>query len=82
MEFGIIFITLFVLILFGVPIAYSIGLSTAVFLTVTHMKPLVILSQRSVLGMDSFVLLAIPLFTLSGYLMESMGAVETADRLC
>ena len=46
MEFGIIFITLFVLILFGVPIAYSIGLSTAVFLTVTHMKPLVILSQR------------------------------------
>ena len=73
MEFGIIFIALFALILFGVPIAYSIGLSTALFLTVTHMKPLIVLSQRSVLGMDSFVLLAIPLFTLSGYLMESGG---------
>ncbi len=57
----------------GVPIVYSIGLSSAAYLLFTGARPLIIVAQRTLIGMDSFVLLAVPLFTLSGYLMETGG---------
>jgi len=69
----ILFVTLLVLIFLGVPIVFSIGLSSAAFLLITGMKPLTIIAQRTMTGMDSFVLLAVPLFTLAGYLMEQGG---------
>lgn len=58
---------------FGVPVAFSIGLSSMFFLLVTELKPMVIVAQSSVNGVDSFTMLAIPMFTLAGYLMESSG---------
>lgn len=73
MNAFIIFGSLFFLILIGVPIAFCIALSSAFFLVVSQSKPLILIAQRMLLGMDSFVLLAIPLFTLSGYLMEQGG---------
>lgn len=73
MEILILFGSLLVLIIFGVPIAFSIGLSGAFFLVVTQMRPLILVAQRLMVGMDSFALLAIPLFTLAGYIMEQGG---------
>lgn len=73
MEVSLLLGVMMVLLAFGVPIAFSIGISSSVFLMVTHMKPLILIAQRTVLGTDSFPLLAIPLFTLGGYLMESSG---------
>ncbi len=61
------------LLAFGVPVAFSIGLSGMFFLLVTGIKPLVVVAQSSVNGVDSFTMLAIPMFTLAGYLMESSG---------
>lgn len=61
------------LLAFGVPVAFSIGLSSMFFLLVTGLKPMVIVAQSSVNGVDSFTMLAIPMFTLAGYLMESSG---------
>lgn len=61
------------LLAFGVPVAFSIGLSGMLFLLVTDLKPMVIVAQSSVNGVDSFTMLAIPMFTLAGYLMESSG---------
>ena len=61
------------LLAFGVPVAFSIGLSSMFFLVVTGLKPMVIIAQTSVNGVDSFTMLAIPMFTLAGYLMESSG---------
>lgn len=69
----ILFGSMLTLIIFGIPIAFSIGLSGALFLAVTQMRPLILVAQRLLVGMDSFALLAIPLFTLSGYLMEEGG---------
>jgi len=65
-------VMLFLLIM-GVPIAYSISISGIVYLVVTGMKSLILIPQRTIIQMDSFVLLAIPLFTFMGYLMEQGG---------
>lgn len=62
-----------VLLAFGVPVAFSIGLSSMIFLLTTGLKPMVVVAQSSVNGVDSFTMLAIPMFTLAGYLMESSG---------
>lgn len=61
------------LLAFGVPVAFSIGLSSMFFLLMTGLKPMVVVAQSSVNGVDSFTMLAIPMFTLAGYLMESSG---------
>lgn len=74
----VIFAALFFLIFLGVPIAYSIELAVVAFLVTTNLKPLIIVPQKLEIGMDTFVYLAIPLFTLAGYLMEQGGL---SDRL-
>lgn len=60
-------------VMLGLPISISIGSASALFLALTKFKPMILIAQRLTLGMDSFVLLAVPLFTLSGYLMEQTG---------
>lgn len=57
----------------GVPIAFSIELSSAFFLLITDMRPVVLVAQRLVTGSDSFPLLAVPLFVLTGSLMDGGG---------
>ena len=73
MEAGLLFGAMLIMIVLGVPIAFAIGLSGAFFLAVTEMRPLILVAQRLGVGMDSFALLAIPLFTMAGYLMEQGG---------
>lgn len=64
---------LLVFMFLGIPIAFSITLSSIFFLMITHMRPLVVVAQNTMTGMDNAILLAIPLFTLSGFLMEKCG---------
>lgn len=73
MESLLLFGTMVLLLAFGVPIAFALGMSSVAYLLATGAKPLILIAQRTVLGTDSFPLLAIPLFTLGGYLMESSG---------
>lgn len=73
MSAALLFVPFLILIIIGVPIAFSIGLSGSLFLAITQMRPLILVAQRLTVGMDSFALLAIPLFTLAGYLMEEGG---------
>lgn len=68
----LVFGTLFIFMLLGVPIAFSIALSCASYLFVSG-NNFLLLAQRLFIGMDSFVLLAVPLFVLTGYLMEQCG---------
>lgn len=70
---GITFIIMLILIFLSVPVAFSILGSGIVFLTVTDMKPLTLVAQRVVSGLDSFPLLAVPLFVLVGEIMDSGG---------
>lgn len=63
---GIMFLAMILLMLIGVPVAFAILGSGFLFLGVTGMKPFALVAQRLTSGLDSFPLLAVPLFVLVG----------------
>lgn len=63
---------LFFLIL-GVPIAYSLGLSALAYFWAVHPELLSILPARLYAGMNSYAMIAMPLFVFMGLLMNSGG---------
>lgn len=60
-------------LLIGVPIAYSLGLSGFVYFAVVHPELLTILPARLYAGMNSYAMIAMPLFVFMGLLMNSGG---------
>lgn len=68
--------TAFVLMLIGLPIAFSILAASIVALTTIGNIPLMVIPQNIFTGLDSFSLLAIPFFVLAGSLMTSGGITE------
>ena len=60
-------------VLIGVPIAFSLGLTAVVYIVIWGEVPVTIVAQRMFSGMDSFPLLAVPFFILSGELMSQGG---------
>lgn len=64
-----------VLILIRVPVAFSM-LAAALFYLVAKGIPLGLLAQKVAGGVDSFSLLAVPLFLAAGFLMNSMGITD------
>jgi len=68
----LVFVTLFALMLIGLPVAFAILTSGMVYVATIGM-PTQIVAQRLVFGLNSFTLLAVPLFILVGNLMDSGG---------
>ena len=68
---GLVFILL--LLLLAVPFWVSIGLGTVVLLLTTGAMPLSLLGEALFQGVDSFALIAIPLFVLTGDVMVRSG---------
>lgn len=68
----------FALLLTGVPIAFCIGLAAVAAMTVSidSLPALTTIAQRMASGMNSFVLLAIPLFVISGNIMSQGGIAQ------
>jgi tripartite ATP-independent transporter DctM subunit len=67
------------LLLFGVPVSFSIGVATLLALfTVTPSidSALIVSAQRIASSLDSFTLVAIPLFILAGSLMNTGGIAQ------
>lgn len=71
----IIIAVLAVLLILGVPISYSIGISAlaAIVLTVPANVAVITAAQRTFVGMSNFTLTAIPFFILAGNLMNQGG---------
>lgn len=65
----------FVLALLGMPLSFALGIAAAVGVLTTG-TPLLQLSGKMVHSIDSFPLMAIPLFTLGGELMLRAGIME------
>jgi C4-dicarboxylate transporter, DctM subunit len=74
---GVMIVTL----LLGVPIAFSIAISGVFYLIFQSTVPVLVLAQRMVVGVDSFTLLAIPLFLLAGAIMAEGGITPRIMRL-
>jgi len=73
----VMLVTFVVLLLLNVPIAFSIGLSTLAALWAIGGRPaLVTIAHRVATGIDTFALLAIPFFILSGMLMGRGGLAK------
>ena len=69
-----LFLTLFALLLFSVPIGICLGLATMIVMFfVDGTPPMVLLARSVVTGADSFPLIAVPLFILAGDLMQHGG---------
>ena len=68
----LLLILLLALILLSIPIFLSIGLSTAVAFLTSNL-PLFMIPQKMFDGVNSYVLLAVPLFMLAGSLMDQGG---------
>ena len=70
----VLFVTLLILLLLGVPIAICLGLSSMIVMTLLDgTPPLSLLARSVVTGGDSFPLIAVPLFILAGDLMQQGG---------
>ena len=75
----VLFVIFFSLLLIGVPIAISLGLSSMIALLVFTDTPMMVLVQKTFSGVDSFTLLAIPLFILSGNVMSAGGVSQRLE---
>ena len=78
MEAAVLFGTFFILLILTVPIGYAIGIATLVAVVVCGdgSIPLLMISQKSITGVDSFPLMAIPFFMLAGNLMSGGGIAK------
>ncbi|WP_150612535.1 TRAP transporter large permease subunit [Pandoraea terrigena] len=65
------------MVLTGVPIAFSFALATFGYLTLGTTTPVVILAGRMDEGMSHLILLAVPLFVFLGLLMEMTGMARS-----
>lgn len=72
--------SLFVFIGMGIPVAFSIGLASLLYLVFSGM-PLSLVAQRSVMGVYSYPFLALPFFVLAGMIMEHGGTTKRLMRL-
>ncbi|EAR00912.1 TRAP transporter large permease [Maribacter sp. HTCC2170] len=74
----VLFISFIGLLAYGVPVAYSIGISTTLtlLLNMVFMPATTTVMQRMTTGIDNFALLAIPFFILAGELMNRGGIAK------
>ncbi|MDV7105100.1 TRAP transporter large permease [Vibrio sp. TH_r3] len=76
MSIIVLFLILLFLGLIGLPIAFALPLSAIIFITIEPSLPISIVVQRMSVGIDSYVLLAIPLFIFAGNLLNFGGLAE------
>ncbi len=71
----ILVLSFLILLVVGVPIAYSIGISgiLTMLVSIETLPALTTFAHRMATGLDSFALLAIPFFILAGNIMNSGG---------
>jgi C4-dicarboxylate transporter, DctM subunit len=60
----------------GVPVAFALGLATAITLILAENYPLLVLLKETFVGIDSFPLMAVPFFILAAELMSGGSLTE------
>ena len=71
MGVTVLFISFFIFILLGAPIALALGGSSALYIALfSNVSPIVVL-QQMLASVNTFTLLAVPFFIMAGALMET-----------
>jgi tripartite ATP-independent transporter DctM subunit len=73
---AVILTAFLVLVALSVPMAVAIGLAVVIGLAIASPFPVAIMFQKMIAGTDNFVLVAIPLFVLTGNLMNAGGITD------
>jgi len=73
LEFGATTLILIVTIMIGVPIAFAIGITTIIYILITNPANILVLPIRMFSGINSFTLMALPLFMLAAEIMVRTG---------
>ena len=78
----VLVVTFFLLLVLNVPISFSIGIATmaAMLMSIDFTPAVTTIAQRMAGGLDSFALLAIPCFVLSGVIM-GRGGIATVSYI-
>ncbi|MCG8513950.1 MAG: TRAP transporter large permease [Halanaerobiales bacterium] len=77
MGIFLLFALFFIAILLGIPLAFSLGISSLIYLIVeVNTMPWGVIAQRLFEGANSFPLMAIPFFILAGALMNYGGLAK------
>ena len=79
---AILLISLVILLILGVPIAYSLGVSGFLYFLIEQPDLITILPQRFFAGMQSYSMIALPLFCLMGALMNGSGITGRLIDFC
>ncbi|MFY0687401.1 MAG: TRAP transporter large permease [Cyclobacteriaceae bacterium] len=77
----ILFVLFAILIAIRVPVAFSLGISSLIYVLIQGF-PLILIPSKLYAGIDVFVLLSIPGFILAGNLMNQGGMTERIIRFC
>ncbi len=77
-----IFVTFAITAILGFPIWAVLSISSFVALTFANTTPLIVVVQRMFTAVDSFPLLAVPLFMVAGNLMETGGISRRLINFC
>ncbi|MFT4640469.1 MAG: tripartite ATP-independent transporter DctM subunit [Verrucomicrobiales bacterium] len=72
----ILLISLIVFLVIGVPVAYALGLCTFTYFLLVQPDIIHVLPQRLFSGMESYALIALPLFILMGQVMNEGGITK------
>jgi C4-dicarboxylate transporter, DctM subunit len=76
----VMFISVGVFLMMGMPVAFALALSTALALSVTESYPLFVLVKETFSGIDSFPLMAVPFFVLASELMTGGSLTDSLLR--
>ncbi|QQK75375.1 TRAP transporter large permease [Salicibibacter cibarius] len=79
----ILLVTIFALLLIGVPISFTVAIASALAMLVLFSADVAVFTtaQQMLSGLDSFTLLAIPFFILAGVIMNNGGIAQRLINL-
>jgi tripartite ATP-independent transporter DctM subunit len=75
----ILIVTLAILFSLGMPVVFSLMISSLVYLSLAGIDPRIVI-QKIIFGPDSFVLLAVPFFILAAQIMNTTGITKRIFR--
>jgi tripartite ATP-independent transporter DctM subunit len=75
----VLVLTLAILFSLGMPVVFSLMISSLVYLLLAGIDPRIVI-QKLVMGPDSFVLLAVPFFIMAAQIMNSTGITKRIFR--
>ncbi len=76
MAMGVLFITLFLMLMLGVPVGFAIGGATMFSMYYFSDLNMVVNAQYCYSGISSFTVMAIPFFMLAGVIMSTGGIAK------